>query len=191
MRHAGGAPPRAVGVSTVEMTMIRKLILKQLDKEERSLGESLEYVRHILGTSLAAFFKFALFTPLSRHRRKLPPAPYRVARIVATQDEDCGTCVQIEVNLAREDGVPADVIRAVLNNRPEELTTELADVHRFAKAVVEASGGEGELRQRLRERYGEEGLVEMALGIAAARVFPVTKRALGYATSCALVRVKV
>lgn len=171
--------------------MIRKLILKRLEKEERSLGGSLDYVRHILRTSLPAFFKFALFTPLSQHRRKLPHAPYRVARIVATQDEDCGTCVQIEVNLARQDGVPADVVKAVLNNRPEELTAELADVHRFAKAVVAASGEEDELRKRLRERYGEEGLVELALGIAAARVFPVTKRALGYATSCALVEVKV
>jgi alkylhydroperoxidase family enzyme len=171
--------------------MIRKLILKRLDKEERSLGESLDYVRHLVRTSLPAFFKFALFTPLSQHRRKLPPAPYRVARIVATRDEDCGTCVQIEVNLARKDGVPADVIRAVLNNRPEDLTRELADVYHFAKSVVEASGGEEELRERMRQTYGEQGLVELALGIAAARVFPVTKRALGYATSCALVKVKI
>lgn len=171
--------------------MIRKLILNRLDKDERFLGESLDYVRHILRTSLTAFFKFALFTPLAQHRQKLPPTPYRIARLVAVQDEDCGTCVQIEVNLARQDGIPADVIRAVLANRPEALPPELADVLRFAKAVVEASGGEEELRQRLRERYGEEGLVEMALGIAAARVFPVTKRALGYAKSCALVEVKV
>lgn len=171
--------------------MIRRLILKRLDKEERSLGESVDYVRHLVRTSLPAFFKFALFTPLSQHRRKLPPAPYRVARIVATRDEDCGTCVQIEVNLARRDGVPTDVIRAVLNNRPGDMTPELADVYRFAKSVVEASGGEEELRERVRERYGEEGLVELALGIASARVFPVAKRALGYATSCALVKVKI
>ncbi|MBI3660322.1 hypothetical protein HY230_07610 [Candidatus Acetothermia bacterium] len=171
--------------------MIRNLILKRLDKEECSLGESVDYVRHIVRISLPAFFKFALFMPLAQHRRKLPPTPYRIARIVATQDEDCGPCVQIEVNLARKEGVPADLIRAVLNNRPEALPPELADVHRFAKAVVEASGQEDELRQRIREQYGEEGLVELALGIAAARVFPVTKRALGYATSCALVEVQV
>jgi alkylhydroperoxidase family enzyme len=170
--------------------MIRSLILKRLDKEEQSLGESLEYVRHILRTSLPAFFKFALFTPLSQHRRKLPPAPYRVARIVATRDEDCGSCVQIEVNLARRDGVPVDIIRAVVNDRPEELTPELADVYGFTKAVVEASGEEEDLRQRIRDRYGEEGLVELALGMAAARLFPITKRALGYAISCALVDVK-
>ena len=171
--------------------MMRNLILKRLDKEERSLGESLDYVRHIVRSSLPAFFKFALFTPLSQHRHKLPSTPYRIARIIATQDEDCGTCVQIEVNLARKEGVPSDVIRTVLNNRPEDLTPELAEVYRFTKAVVEASGEEEDLRQRIRERYGEEGLVELALGIAAARVFPVTKRALGYATSCALVEIKM
>jgi alkylhydroperoxidase family enzyme len=171
--------------------MIRKLILKRLDAEERSLGESLDYVRYILRASLPAFIKFTLFTPLSQHRRKLPSASYRVARILATQDEDCGTCVQIEVNLARKDGVPADVVHAVLNNRPEDLSPELAEVYHFTKAVVEASGNEEELRHRIRQRYGEEGLVEMALGIAAARVFPVTKRALGFATSCALVEVRV
>ena len=171
--------------------MIRSIILKQLDREERTLGESLDYVRHILRSSLPAFFKFALFTPLSKHRRKLPPEPYRVARIVATQNEDCGTCVQIEVNLARNDGVHDDVIRAVVNNREEDLAPELAEVYRFTKSVVESKGNEEELRQRIRERYGEEGLVELALGMAAARVFPVTKRALGYATSCALVEIKV
>ena len=171
--------------------MIRYLILKQLDKQERSLGESVDYVRHILRFSLPAFFKFALFTPLAQHRRRLPPTPYRVARIVATRDEDCGTCVQIEVNLARRERVPDAVIRAVLNDRPEDLTPELAEVYRFTKAVVGASGEEAELRQRIRGRYGEDGLVELALGIAAARVFPVTKRALGFATSCALVEIKV
>lgn len=171
--------------------MIRRLILKQLDKEERSLGESLDYVRHILRTSLPSFFKFALFTPLSKHRRKLPTEPYHVARIVATQDEDCGTCVQIEVNLALKDRVPAEVLLAVLKGHPENLSPALADVYRFAKAVVEASGEEEELRQRIRKWYGEEGLVEMALGVAAARLFPITKRALGYSKSCALVEVKV
>jgi alkylhydroperoxidase family enzyme len=171
--------------------MIRRLILKRLDKEERALGESVEYVRHILRTSLPAFFKFALFTPLSQHRRKLAAAPYRVACLVATRDEDCGTCVQIEVNLALKEGVPPEVIHAVLNDRPDELAPELAEVYRFAKSVVEATGGEDELREKIRERYGEDGLVELAFGIASSRVFPVTKRALGYAKSCALVDVKV
>ena len=172
--------------------MLRTLILKRLDAEERNLGGvSLDYLRHIARTSLPSFFKFALFTPLARHRRRLPPDAYHVARLVATQHEDCGTCVQIEVNLARRAGVAANVLRAALKGEPDELPAELADVYRFAQAVVEAGGAEVEWRERVRERYGEAALVEMALAIAAARVFPTTKRALGYAASCALVRVDV
>ena len=63
--------------------MIPKLILQQLDKEERSLVESDDHVRHLVRTSLPAFFRFDLFTPLSQHRRKLAPGPYRLVRIVA------------------------------------------------------------------------------------------------------------
>lgn len=170
--------------------MIRNLILRQRGKEERTLGESVDYLRHILRTSLPAFFKFALFTPLAQHRHTLPSAPLRIAHIIATQDEDCGSCVQIAVNLARRDGVPAEVIHAVLDGRPEKLTPDLADVYHFTRAVVAASGEEDVYRQRLRDRFGEEGLVELALGIATARVFPITKRALGYATSCSLVKIK-
>jgi hypothetical protein len=83
------------------------------------------------------------------------------------------------------------VIRAVLAARPDELPAELADVFHFAEEVVTASGDEGPYRERIRERYGEEGLVELALAIAVCRVFPVTKRALGYAKSCAAVSVQV
>jgi alkylhydroperoxidase family enzyme len=172
--------------------MLRQLILRQLDAEERKLGGvSIDYLRHVACTSLRAFFKFALFTPLAAHRRALPADAYHVARLVATRHEDCGTCVQIEVNLALRHGVAPVILRAAVDRRPDELPAPLADVYRFAEAVVEAGGAEGEWRERVRAHYGEEALVEMALGIAAARVFPTTKRALGYATSCALVRVEV
>ncbi len=171
--------------------MIRAVLLKRLDSQERTLGVSLDYLRYIVRTSLSAFGKFVLFTPLARHRRQLPASAYSVARIVATRDEDCGTCVQVEVNLARENGVPAEILRAVLNRQPGDLPPELSDVYNFATAVVQATGEEDGLRERIRKRFGEEALVELALAIAAARVFPITKRALGYATSCALVEVKV
>jgi hypothetical protein len=43
----------------------------------------------------------------------------------------------------------------------------------------------------MRLRYGDEGLVELALAIASCRTFPVTKRVLGYAVSCSDVAVHV
>lgn len=171
--------------------MIRTIIGNRLDAEEHALGASLDYVRDMLHTSLGAFFKFAMFLPLSRHRKALPRTAYHVARIVATRDADCGTCVQIEVNLARSDDVPSDMIRSVLDEDVEALPDDLADVYRFAVAVVTAGGDEGALRERLRYRYGDDGLVELALAMASARVFPIVKRTLGYAKSCAAVQVEV
>lgn len=171
--------------------MLRRIIFWNLAAQEKKLGESIEYVRHIVRVSLPAFFRLAMFFPFAAYRRRLPVAPLHVARIVATRDEDCGTCVQIEVNVARKDGIAAEIIRAVLDDRPQDLPEDLADVYHFSKGVVEATYGEGALRERIRARYGEEGLIELAFAIASCRVFPVTKRALGYAVSCSRVEVRV
>jgi alkylhydroperoxidase family enzyme len=138
-----------------------------------------------------AFHQFARMAALAEYRDKLPAGPFHVARLVATRDEDCGTCVQIVVNQAKQDGVEPELILTVLEQRPDDLPESLRDVYRFAEAVVTASGAEGQYRERLRQVFGEEGLVELAMAIAFCRVFPVTKRALGFAQSCAAVDVDV
>jgi alkylhydroperoxidase family enzyme len=171
--------------------MIRRLIFWQLARAERELGASMDYVRHIARVSLRAFFKFIKILPLDAYRRALPAAPCHVARLVAVRDADCGPCVQIVVNQAKKDRVPAEILRAVLDGELERLPEDLATVYRFTEAVVKATGEEDELREQIRKHYGEEALVELALAIASCRVFPVTKRALGYATSCARVHVEV
>jgi alkylhydroperoxidase family enzyme len=171
---------------------MRAIIERQLRKEERLLGTgSLDYVRHILRTARGAFFRFMGVMPLAQYRRSLPPDAYHVARLVATQHEDCGTCVQIEVRLARKSGVSAEIVRAAIERKPETLPERLAAVYRFAEAVVAATYAEGDLRERIRKEYGERGLVEMALGMASCRVFPVTKRALGFAVSCSKVKIEI
>ena len=94
--------------------MIRSLILSRLGKEEQKLGASLDYLRHILKVSLSAFFKCAKLMPMANYRRAAPVDAYYVARLAATQHEDCGSCVQIEVNLAKRDGVSVSVLEATL-----------------------------------------------------------------------------
>ena len=116
--------------------MIRGFILKRLNSEERQLGESVDYIRWMVQVSLRAFFRFACFLPLSRFRRVLPSDAYHVARIVAIRHEDCGICVQAEVNLALQSGVSADVLRAVVDGKPDRLPADLADIFRFTEAVV-------------------------------------------------------
>lgn len=169
--------------------MLRFYIRMRIRSNEKRLGVPLDYLRHILRVSLTAFFKFSKIFSLAAYRRTLPAAPGHVARLVAVLDEDCGDCVQIAVNLAKKDGVPVDVIQAVLDGRPDSLPESLADVYRFTEAVVRGDGDEGPFRDRIRSVFGDEGLIELAMAIATAKVFPVTKRALGYATSCSRVAV--
>ena len=168
--------------------MLRSVILWKLGSVERDIGGSLEYLRHVARTSLGAFLKFAKVMPLAEYRKTLPHDAGAVARLVASRDADCGECVQITVNLSKKDGVPVDVIRAVLEERPDDLPEPLGDVYRFTDAVVRATYDEGPIRERLRKHYGEQGLIELAFAIATCRIFPVTKRALGYAESCSVFR---
>jgi alkylhydroperoxidase family enzyme len=171
--------------------MLRRLILARIASAEKNWGVSLEYCRFILRVSLRAFFKFGKFLAVDEYRRVLPAAPCYVARIVATQHEDCGTCVQIAVSQARKAGVPSEILRAVLDGKLDALPEELRDAYRFAEAVLTANGEEDACRERIRLRYGDEGLIEMALAIATCRVFPTIKRALGYAVNCSAVAVRV
>lgn len=127
---------------------------------------------------------------LASHRRKLPLDAFHVARLAATQVEDCGTCVQIVVNMARKEDVGADLLKAALAGNEAALPAPLGDVLRYARQVAQGQD-DAELRDRLRASYGEAGLVELALAIATARVFPSVKRAMGHAVSCSLVRVEV
>ncbi len=171
--------------------MIRALLRRAIARNERRLGVSLDYLRHIADRSPAAFIKFGLFMPLAEHRKHLDAAPYFVARLGATRHEDCGTCVQIEANLALEAGVAREVVAAAARGRPGELPEELALAYRFGRAVAAADEEGAALRQEIGERFGADGLLEMALGVASARVFPATKRALGYAQACSAVELEL
>src|SRR5580692_5066350 len=162
--------------------MLRWLINRKLDSEEKKLGESVDYIRHIVDVSPGAFFRFASILTFANSRKTLSKDAWFVAQLVALQHEDCGTCLQIGVNLA--------LIRAVLNGG-DDVPPEMADVIRFTRSVVTASDDDETLRETLRERYGERGLIELSYAIASSRIPPTVKRALGYAKSCSLVPVQV
>jgi alkylhydroperoxidase family enzyme len=171
--------------------MLYRFISKRLDAFEREIGEPMDYLRHMARASVRSFLDFALRSPTAWRRRRLPPEPYHIARLVAVQSEDCGPCVQTAVTLALKDGVRPEVLRAIVSRRPEALEAELFDVYAFSLAVAGNTGEEERYRDALRGRYGDEGLVELALGIAGARMYPVIKRTLGYAKSCSLVQLRV
>ncbi|TAE50812.1 MAG: hypothetical protein EAZ89_11325 [Bacteroidetes bacterium] len=161
-----------------------------ISQAERSIGVPMDYLRSIARGSRSAFWKFMLFMPLSGHRKRLPKELWHAARIVVTQHMDCGACVQITVNMALQEGLPAAWVRAVLNRNEATLSPEVKTAMDYADAVVKQDELAAlPLREALLKAYGEAGLVDLALGIAGAQVYPVTKRALGLAVSCSKVEI--
>lgn len=173
--------------------MLQRPILSALARAERGLRlpGSMDYLRVVARHSTAGFAKFMAFLPLAGHRGGLPLAAWFAARLAATRSEDCGTCVQVVVNDALNRGVPPRLVRDLVDERWETVPEELARVYHFAYAVAGRLPRAEELREPVRARYGDGGLVELAMAIAAARVFPTAKRALGLAQSCSRVRVEV
>ncbi len=167
--------------------MLNSLIDRVIDEQEDELGVSMDYLRELAEQSTSAFLKFGMFMPLADHRKHAPPSAYHLARILSTRFEDCGPCVQIGVNKARQDDVPPEYIRAALTDEPEQLPPLLQDVYRFARAVAVQREVSSELRERLTDEIGAEGVTELSIGMATARVFPVLKRGMGHGESCRLV----
>ena len=171
--------------------MIRWIIHRKLGSVERQFGVPLDYLRHMVDTSLPAFMKFAKLMPVAAYKKRMPADALHVACLVASRHADCGTCLQMGVNMAKQQGLDGMHIQAVLERRVDDLPEALSDAYRFAETTVTANGQESTWRDKIRNRHGEEALIELSMAIALAGVFPTVKRGLGYAISCSQVDVQV
>lgn len=170
---------------------IRNLLHRVIRKQDAVLGVKSDQMHFIIDTSLRAFVDLLFFMKLATHRQVLPSDALHLARIVATQNVDCGTCVQFTVNVALRDGMRSEWIRATLEHRPEALPPELQEIYEFTGHMLRHTYQEDALRESIRARYGDRGLLDLAYGIASAQVMPLTKQALGFAKSCSKVEVRV
>lgn len=169
---------------------MRSLFVRLVQRAaERQLRVPADYIGRMGENSFTGFLKFLMFLPLSTHRRRADAALVHAVRIVATQHEDCGPCVQIAVNAALDDKVEPRTIGAVLDRNHAELSETLSLVVRFAEGVLAKDGSEEAARHDLESQLGATVLTELSLAIASARVFPTVKRGLGFARSCSLVTI--
>jgi hypothetical protein len=90
----------------------------------------------------------------------------------------------MEVRIAKKSGVNTPVVQAMIEQDNCALSQDLAKVYVLAEVVVTRNGPEDEYRDAILRRYGEIGLVESSLAVAACRLFPTNKRALGYTIPC-------
>ncbi|MEM1118265.1 MAG: hypothetical protein AAF845_16485 [Bacteroidota bacterium] len=159
-------------------------------RQERALGVDLDYLRSLAEASTATFAKFGAAMPAAQHRAEIPVTLWHLARLAATRVQDCGTCVQIVVNQARADGVPAAALQSALDD-DGRLTHDERLVMRYGEAVAARAADVPEAVEAVRARFGESGLTELALAVTMVQVFPILKRGLGQDIACALVELKI
>jgi hypothetical protein len=164
--------------------MLKWLIRKRLDAFERDYGYDTGYARAILAADTRALLAYAKIEAMGKYRRDVPTAVWYAAGLVSIVQEDCGPCAQLCVTMALRDGVPAAVIAAVLGGDDEALPADVRLGVEFARAAL-AHGPEADpLRELVRARWGERALISLAFALAAARVYPTVKYALGFGKAC-------
>jgi hypothetical protein len=169
--------------------MLKTLLARQIDKMERLWGYDASYMRQVLAASQATFIRFGFVTGLV-DRRAAPGAALAAAGIVGTLAEDCGPCTQIGVDMAAAGGVKPDVLRAILAGDEAAMGEEAALAWRFARASLARDMPACDpLRDEILRRWGEKGLVAIAMALTTARMYPTLKYALGHGKACSRVTV--
>ena len=131
------------------------------------------------------FFRFSWMSGLAAHREEVSKEAWYAAKLVATLAEDCGPCTQLVVTMAEGEGVSSTALSSVLAGDEAGMPADAALGFKFAKAVLQRDIAEADrLRAEVECRWGKKGLVSLALTIAASRVFPAVKYALGHGHAC-------
>lgn len=169
--------------------MIRYALNKMLLAMKRRYDYDVRYQQDILKADLGAFLKFMGLQAMSAHAGNLPAGPLFAARLRAIIWDDCGPCTQLVVNMALEAKLDADIVRAIIERDMNSLPEEIALVLRFTELVLAHDPEADDLREDIRARWGEGGLIAIGFAIGSYRVYPALKYALGYGKSCSRVQV--
>jgi AhpD family alkylhydroperoxidase len=179
-------PPAPKGV--VGAALSGHVVEAMIRYGEKKLGVPLDYLREIAANAPASFRLLGRVSQLGQSMKPVDRHAAHLAGLAAAMHDDCGTCVQIHINLARQDGVSEDTLRRAVMGEAGTLPAPLAEAFRFGEAVAANDPELHELREKLEAQLGKRAVIELALAIAFARFYPVVKRALGHARSCAVLR---
>jgi hypothetical protein len=165
--------------------MLGWLVKRRLASFQKEFNYDPQYVLDIYEASPKAFFRFSWMSGLSAHREEVSKEAWYAAKLVATLTEDCGPCTQLVATMAEREGVSSTALRSVLAGDEAGMPPDAALGFKFAKAVLQRDIAEADrLRAEVECRWGKKGLVSLALSIAASRVFPAVKYALGHGHAC-------
>jgi AhpD family alkylhydroperoxidase len=164
--------------------MSRWLLTKMLKWGEKQIGNvSMDFAYHLRDVAPARLWRFSFIKVVEGDRKHTPADVYHAAGMAAAMVEDCGPCVQIHVNLALKDRVAPDVLRALAARKLDKVQPDVALAFKYGEAVSQGVMAD-EMRDQIRAKWGEKGLIELAFAIATARFYPALKRGMGFAHTC-------
>lgn len=153
-------------------------------------GYDVSYMNHMLDTSPSAFMKFAGVMKLAQHHEAAPKEALFAAKLIGALAEDCGPCVQLAIDMAREAGISAESIEAVLRSDRQSMDEATTLGFQFARALVRRSPDLDACRDAVRTRWGELGVIDLTFAVQVGRLFPMVKAGLGFAKTCQKVQVE-
>ena len=164
------------------MKVIAKWLLRGFS---RRYDYDVSYLYELAEVSPGAFMRYLLIAPLSQYRRTAPADAHYAAKIVATRRADCGPCLQLVANMAREAGVDEELLAAILHDTPDHLNDNVRLAMRYADAVIDQNAVEvAETRDLVEATWGKAAVTDMSLAVTFGTFFPMLKRGLGHAQGC-------
>ncbi len=169
--------------------MIRLLAHRWLRAFSRRYDYDTAYMARMLESGPSVLLKYGALNLLASHRRGIPRAPWWTARIRAALWEDCGPCVQLVCNMALEDGLEPAVVAGIASADMAALDDDCALALRFTEAVLARAPDAEPMREQVRLRWGDDGLISLALTVSTTRVYPCVKHILGHGRACTRVQI--
>lgn len=156
-----------------------------IDSFENHYAYDCTYIRQLSDNSNEAYKAFVEFLPMGQVGSSLEKEVLWTAKISAMLTEDCGACVQLNINMALEAGLSKELVQKIVLNA-DTLNDDLHRVFDFAKAIASNQSDHEEKQKKILELLKPEQLAELSVAIASTKVYPTIKRALGQFKSCSI-----
>jgi len=150
-----------------------------------------DYIKRMIKQAPNAYEKFESFLPMASYYEKAPDEVIFLVKLAVMKNEDCGACLQLNVNMAIEAGVDEQIVKEIVFNKGRNLPEELKELYEFILNVAKNESIDDKLYSKISNKYGHEIMIEIALASASAKVFPTIKRVLGDIESCSVIQIKV